>query len=68
MTPFTRILYALHMAGVTTAVALFIAPTGAAGIKAHPGARAPAFSTKVSGQTVSLGNYRGKTIIPKMQL
>jgi hypothetical protein len=69
MTPFTRILYALHMAGVTTAVALFIAPTGPAGIKAHPGAPAPAFSAKdISGQTVSLANYRGKTIIPKMQL
>ena len=64
MTPFTRILCALHMAGVTTAVALFIAPTGAAGIMAHPGAPAPAFSANViSGQMVSLDNYRGKTVI-----
>jgi hypothetical protein len=64
MTPFTRILCALHMAGVTTAVALFIAPTGAAGIKVHPGAPAPAFSAKdISGQMVGIDNYRGKTII-----
>ena len=64
MTPFTRILCALHMTGVTTAVVLFIAPTGAAGIKAHPGAPAPTFSAKdISGQMISLDNYRGKTII-----
>ena len=37
---------------------------GAAGIKAHPGGPAPAFSAKdISGQIVSLDNYRGKTVI-----
>lgn len=64
MPPFARILCALHMAAVTTAVVLFIAPTDAAGIKAYPGAPAPAFSAKdISGQLVSIDNYRGKTVI-----
>ena len=64
MASFGSVLGAASVLGITCAAALFIAPTGAAGLRAHPGAPAPAFSAKdISGQVVSLDNYRGKTII-----
>ena len=64
MASFGNVLGAASVLGITCAVALFVGPTGAAGIKAHPGAPAPAFSAKdISGQVVGLDNYRGKTII-----
>src|SRR5262249_49090630 len=64
MTSFGHILGAASVAGVTSALALFVGPTGAADIKAHPGAPAPAFSARdISGEAGSLANYRGKTVI-----
>ena len=64
MTSFGRMLGAASVVGITCAMALFVGPTGAAGLRAHPGAPAPAFSAKdISGQVVNLDNYRGKTVI-----
>src|SRR5437773_8073322 len=64
MASFGRVLGAVSVVGITCAMALFVGPTGAAGLRAHPGAPAPAFSAKdISGQVVNLDNYRGKTVI-----
>ena len=64
MASFGRVLGGVSVVGITCAMALFVGPTGAAGLRAHPGAPAPAFSAKdISGQVVNLDNYRGKTVI-----
>src|SRR5207248_863836 len=58
------ILGPVGMVGLISVVALFMGPEESAGIKARPGAPAPAFIAQdIRGQIVSLADYRGKTVI-----
>lgn len=60
----SRMLGAIGMAGLISVVALFIGSADGADRKAWPGASAPAFTAKdIARQTVSLADYRGKTVI-----
>jgi peroxiredoxin len=60
----SRIAGAVAIVALVSGAAHLMRPAHGADVEARPGARAPAFASKdITGRTVTLADYRGKTVI-----